>query len=261
MDDKVINRRNFFKISLLAGGAALSSNLASAHSHNHGSKNVASADSNANVTNLADASSSSVESSNTCPPAVNVRGRMFFQQQLEFDVLSAACERIYPKDESGPGAIELEVPFFIDNQLAGAYGFNAREYMQGPFRAAKAEYGYQSPMYRRDIFLLGIHALEDTAQKAFQKGFADIDDSQKDRILKDFEANKGVVPGISSKEFFTLLRDMTMAGVLADPIYKGNLNMQGWKMMEYPGAQLGYSDSIDSDSYEKVEPQGLVDMN
>lgn len=30
-----------------------------------------------------------------------IRGRMFFQTQTEFDTLSAACERIYPKDEQG----------------------------------------------------------------------------------------------------------------------------------------------------------------
>lgn len=257
MDDKVIDRRKFFKFSLLAGGALVGSSVASAHSHNHGTK----ADSNTNATTLADATQSSPANVASCPPSVNVRGRMFFQQQLEFDVLSAACERIYPKDETGPGAIELEVPFFIDNQLAGAYGFNAREYMQGPFRVSKAEYGYQSPMYRRDIFLLGVHALEDTAQKQFKKGFSELDDKEKDKILKDFEANKGEVPGISSKEFFGLLRDMTMAGVLSDPIYKGNLNMQGWKMMEYPGAQVGYSDSIDSETYEKIDPQGLAEMN
>lgn len=42
---------------------------------------------------------------------------MFFQTQTEFDTLSAACERIYPKDEQGEGAIGLGVPYFIDNQL------------------------------------------------------------------------------------------------------------------------------------------------
>lgn len=53
------------------------------------------------------------------------RGWMFCSNELEFATLSAAAERIFPGDETGPGAVELAVPYFMDNQLAGAYGYNA----------------------------------------------------------------------------------------------------------------------------------------
>src|SRR5690625_1275384 len=59
--------------------------------------------------------------------------RMFFDRKEDFNVLSAATERIFPEDENGPGAIELGVPYFIDKQLASGYGMNEKEYMQGPF--------------------------------------------------------------------------------------------------------------------------------
>lgn len=57
-------------------------------------------------------------------------------------------ERIFPKDEFGPGAKELAVPYFIDNQLAGAYGYNAREYIAGPHFKGAPTQGYQTPLVR-----------------------------------------------------------------------------------------------------------------
>lgn len=53
---------------------------------------------------------------------------------------------------------------------------------------------------------------------------------------------------------------MTVAGVLADPIYGGNDNNNGWRMMQYPGAQMSYVDKIASDEFFNIEPMGLADM-
>lgn len=65
------------------------------------------------------------------------KARMFFKRAEDFRVLSAAVERIFPEDDIGPGAISLAIPYFIDKQLAGEYGFNSREYMEGPFFEAR----------------------------------------------------------------------------------------------------------------------------
>lgn len=53
--------------------------------------------------------------------------------QRDFNILSNATERIFPEDDLGPGAKGLDVPYFIDHQLAGQYGSNSKEYMHGPF--------------------------------------------------------------------------------------------------------------------------------
>src|SRR5690625_3185904 len=58
--------------------------------------------------------------------------RVFFDRKEDFEVLSAATERLFPKDKHGPGAIELDVPYFIDKQLNGSWGTNAHAYMEGP---------------------------------------------------------------------------------------------------------------------------------
>src|SRR5699024_6519262 len=80
------------------------------------------------------------------------RGWMFFQNSHEIYVLSQAVERLLPEDDLGPGAIGLGVPYFIDNQLAGSYGYNTHEYMQGPFYKGEPTQGYQGKLNRVDIF-------------------------------------------------------------------------------------------------------------
>ncbi len=55
----------------------------------------------------------------------------------------AATARIFPNEESGPGALEAGVVIFIDRQLAGPYGRDARRYTQEPFVDASPEFGYQ----------------------------------------------------------------------------------------------------------------------
>src|SRR5690625_1050004 len=70
--------------------------------------------------------------------------RLFFSRSEYCDILSAATERIYPEDDNGPGAIELGVPYFIDKQLAAAWGTNAKAYMRDPFQRNKQVEEYEN---------------------------------------------------------------------------------------------------------------------
>ena len=112
-DEKDISRRRFLQYTGLVTGAAAALGLStvSMAAEQGGSAHSGHAAATANPLN---------------------RARMFFTNELDFSTLSEAAERIFPKDEPGPGAKELAVPYFIDNQLAGAYGYNAREYIAGP---------------------------------------------------------------------------------------------------------------------------------
>ncbi|MDO7253536.1 gluconate 2-dehydrogenase subunit 3 family protein [Helicobacter cappadocius] len=240
-----LSRRNFFKTSTLAAGAVLGGGAFAG--------TLAGCDDSKN-------NSHSMQSNYDTNQEAQARGRMFFTKDLDFAVLSASCERIFPKDDLGAGAIELGVPYFIDNQLAGAYGYNAREYMSGPFENGTPTQGYQTPLIRRDIFLEGIKSIENEAIKNYKKSFVDLDAKNQDLILKSFEANKVSMKGVSSSYFFSLLREMTLAGVYADPIYGGNDKMQGWKMKEFPGAQMSYMAFITDEKFQKISPMSLADM-
>lgn len=192
---------------------------------------------------------------------VSPKGRKFFTRDADFQILSQATERIFPKDDLGPGAIELGVPYFIDNQLAGSYGMNSKEYMQGPFFVGKETQGYQSPLTRAEIFSVGIAALDNEAQKRFKKGFTELEGGQMDEILTAFQKGEVKMNGVTSDFFFTLLRSATLEGAYSDPIYGGNNNMDGWKMKNFPGHQAAYINVIESDKFQKIKPQSLASMD
>src|SRR5262245_13379584 len=56
-----------------------------------------------------------------------------FFTPAEWAFVNAACDRLIPRDEHGPGAVELGVPQYIDRQMQTSYGDGAIWYMQGPF--------------------------------------------------------------------------------------------------------------------------------
>ncbi len=72
-----------------------------------------------------------------------VRVPLRFFTAAEARVVVAACERIFPNDESGPGATEAGVVVYIDRQLAGPYGRDKYRYTKGPFVESLPEHGYQ----------------------------------------------------------------------------------------------------------------------
>src|SRR5215469_1930891 len=62
-----------------------------------------------------------------------------FFTAAEARVVEAACDRIFPSDENGPGAKEAGVVIFIDRQLAGPYGKDKYRYTKPPFVDSPAD--------------------------------------------------------------------------------------------------------------------------
>lgn len=191
-------------------------------------------------------------------PAYN-EALMYFTNMEDFNVLKALTERIFPEDENGPGAIALAVPFYIDHQLAGLWGNNSREYMQGPFYEGEPTQGFQTHLKRNEIFSLGIKAVREYSLKTFDEEFVKLEGEQQDDVLIALENGEIDLPSVSSSYFFSLLRSATLEGVYADPLYGGNKNMEGWKMKQYPGDQMTYKDVIESEEFVEIEPSSLRD--
>ncbi|MFS0575002.1 gluconate 2-dehydrogenase subunit 3 family protein [Sporosarcina sp. 179-K 3D1 HS] len=210
--------------------------------------------------------------------------RMFFSRKEDFDILSAATERIFPEDDLGPGAIALGVPYFIDKQLNGEWGMNAKEYMNGPFYQNEYVQGaqdkernqdrqgpnvetqqplptprYQTRLRRNEIFLIGLREMDHVAQKEFGARFIELEGPQQDQVLQMFEDGKVDMKGYGSKDFFHLLRQTTVEGAYADPLYGGNKDMMGWKMKEYPGPRASYLPQIEEEEFVVLEQQSLKD--
>lgn len=212
---------------------------------------------------LKDSSATNAESDHAIQPATattNFNQALMFFDKTQFDTIEAAAEQIFPKTEVGPGAKELLVAYFIDHQLAGGWGLNAKEYMIGPFYPAEATplFGHQTHLNRQQIFELGIKSLNSEAQNRYKADFYQATEEQQIEILTAFEEGKVKLNGaVTSSFFFGLLKSATIEGVYADPLYGGNKDMQGWKMKNYPGHQGSYINIIEKDEFVKIEPQSL----
>jgi len=67
-----------------------------------------------------------------------LRIRFVSSQRRKLLIVAAAASRIFPSDDSGPGAREAGVAVYIDRQLAASYGRDRYRYAQPPFEDAPA---------------------------------------------------------------------------------------------------------------------------
>jgi gluconate 2-dehydrogenase gamma chain len=66
--------------------------------------------------------------------------------------------------------------------------------------------------------------------------------------------------GPSARAFFTRLRNDTIEGMFGDPMYGGNRDLVGWKLIGFPGAQRLYTpDDIKNPDFTRA-PQSLAMM-
>jgi gluconate 2-dehydrogenase gamma chain len=156
-----------------------------------------------------------------------VRIPLRFFTESEARIVAAAARRVFPSDESGPGAREAGVAIFIDRQLAGPWGRDRYRYTEGPFEEdAPAELGYQGKATPREIYRDGLKKV---------KGFDRLLPEKQDEALRQIE----------STLFFELLRQNTIEGMFCDPIHGGNIDMIGWQLVGFPGPRLSNYDEVE----------------
>ena len=182
-------------------------------------------------------------SSATAAPAPN-RSLKFLnaQEALAMDAIAA---RLIPADELGPGAKEAGVTQFLDGQLAGAWGAGEQFYRQGPFEKGTPEQGYQLSFTPAEMFRRGLAALDAATRKQDGKPFAELDAARQDAWLHDMQAGKPDFSPLPSDVFFQALLDATIEGFFSDPLYGGNVDMVGWKLVGFPGAFASFSNDIE----------------
>lgn len=164
------------------------------------------------------------------------------QEALAMDAIAA---RLIPADELGPGAKEAGVTQFVDGQLAGAWGAGEQFYRQGPFEAGTPEQGYQLSFTPAEMFRRGLAALDAAARKQDGKPYAELDAQRQDAWLHDMQAGKPDFSPLPSAVFFQALLDATIEGFFSDPLYGGNIDMVGWKLVGFPGAYASFSNDIE----------------
>lgn len=169
---------------------------------------------------------------------------MFFTAD-EAALIEAAVDRLIPPDERGPGGKDAGCAVFIDRQLAGPYGRAEGLYMRPPFMPGAATQGYQRPDAPAARYRVALKAIADHVASTFGgKSFPQLAPADQDKILSELETGNIALKGVNGAEFFTLLLQNTQEGFFADPIYGGNRDMAGWKLVGFPGARYDYRDWV-----------------
>ncbi|WP_414448031.1 gluconate 2-dehydrogenase subunit 3 family protein [Burkholderia sp. 22PA0099] len=182
-----------------------------------------------------------------------------FFDTAEWAFVNAACDRLIPADAEGPGALEAGAPEFIDRQMDTPYAHGATWYMQGPFQEGAPELGYQLKLVPRDIYRLGIAAVNRYCGTAYGKPFAELDAATRDGVLGALEAGKVELGDVPAKTFFGQLLQNTREGYFCDPVHGGNREMAAWKMIGFPGARADFMDFVNQDG--KAYPYAPLSIN
>jgi gluconate 2-dehydrogenase gamma chain len=160
-------------------------------------------------------------------------GLMFFNDG-EFRTVEAVAARIVPSEPDGLGAREAGAAVYIDRAVAG---------------------------YFRDLQELYRHAiqvLDGRCRRAHGAPFAELAPDTQDMVLAELDVDwkarsasgdlagregflKLDVKGDLLSRFFSVIRDHTIQGMFCDPMYGGNRDFVGWRLIGFPGAQWAYS--------------------
>ena len=136
---------------------------------------------------------------------------MFFNRH-QAAVVDAMAARIVPSEEGSPGAREAQAIIYIDRALAGYFAS-------------------LQVLYRE-----GIDRVEAMSVASFGKPFVALESSEQDSLLQ------AMIDGPpKTAEFFAVVYEHVIEGTFGDPLYGGNANAVGWKLIGFPGAQWGYS--------------------
>jgi gluconate 2-dehydrogenase gamma chain len=161
--------------------------------------------------------------------------------------VEAIAERIIPANGVDAGATQAGVVYYIDRTISG----------------------FSTGLQR--VYRLGLRELESFCDRKHSARFVDLTAEQQDDILRQLlgkETGGGEITqpaglvqpaaedphqgetgsggrGGSELEllrfFFAVIREHTVEGYFCDPIYGGNREVVGWRLVGFPGAQWGYT--------------------
>src|SRR5882757_3177588 len=181
----------------------------------------------------------------TVPPVIP--GGYLFFTPAEAAAIDAIVDRLIPTDDLGPGAKDSGVTTFIDRQLTGPFGGHDWLYMQGPFSSTPLPtQGLQSPLVPRQQYRLGLAALEAYCKATFAgRGFVQLSTDEQEKLLTGMEKGEIQFQNFSSRMLFSAVYTNTVEGYFADPLYGGNRDMVGWKLVGFPGTRYDFRDVIE----------------
>ncbi|MDP1907006.1 MAG: gluconate 2-dehydrogenase subunit 3 family protein, partial [Hyphomicrobium sp.] len=114
-------------------------------------------------------------------------------------------------------------------------------YMEGPWPKGEPTQGFQSRLAPAAIYRAAIKAIDaHTVKNVDGKNFTSLTADQQDALLTGLDKGDITLDGADGKAFMTMFWQNTLEGFFSDPIYRGNRDMAGWKLIGFPGARYDY---------------------
>jgi gluconate 2-dehydrogenase gamma chain len=186
-------------------------------------------------------------------PSGEAAGTFFNAHQRA--TIEVAMARIIPTDDQ-PGAREARTIDFVDRYLSGLGFIYAKPDGSGfeKLQGKRADAWKKRIDIIRAKYVEGVKELDRRSQSQFGSDFMRLSTEQQDRILAGMEypalqnetraeEAKSVEPALQQTnaeidlDFFPLLALHTRQGFYADPIYGGNKNRVGWKLIGFEGPE------------------------
>jgi gluconate 2-dehydrogenase gamma chain len=165
----------------------------------------------------------------------------FFNDQ-EAQTVEAFAERIIPDDGSGTGARAAGVVYYIDRAVGG---FSAN--LQAAYRLGLKELGrFCQQRAGRDFVDLAPAQQDEIVRQiigpetgAPPDGFLFSPDDQQHEPPADAEL--APIDSALLQRIGAIIREHAVEGFFCDPVYGGNRDAVGWKLVGFPGAYWGYT--------------------
>jgi gluconate 2-dehydrogenase gamma chain len=160
-------------------------------------------------------------------------GSVTFLNAHEAATVDVLAGRIIPGTEEDPGAHQAGAVMYIDRALAGPY-----RHLQRLYRA-------------------GVAALDDSCIERQGRKFVELDEDAQNSVLERL-AQTGLDTAVAAERadaqgeetldigflpyFFAVVRQHVVEGTFGDPVYGGNKDAAGWRLLGFPGAHWGYGE-------------------
>ncbi len=178
--------------------------------------------------------------------------------------IETLVDHMVPADENSPKGTDIGINVFIDRALASGWGKGDRLYMQGPWKQGVPNQGYQLPLTPAQLYRAGIPAANAQCVKTYGKTFDKIDEAQREEFLKAWQAGTVTFEGgPPARAFFSMLYQNVIQGMFSDPIYGGNRDKAGWKMIGFPGIIAVHYQNVEKfrDKKYTAEIVSIADMS
>ncbi len=149
--------------------------------------------------------------------------------EAQWKTLAAFCARLIPTDQD-PGATEANVVNFIDGQLDAPY----------------------IDKFVKEM-VAGLEEMDRLAPQFGGTSFIDLPAEGQDKLIAELRRGRKIARRYHSQHFFMLVMTLALEGMFSHPIYGGNRDMVGWKLIDRiprkPHPRRPYR------SHEKWEPR------